>query len=479
MNSINAINIYGITVNEIISPADKNDGSGSYKYKYQDSNNTAIVGTNIGGWMVLEPWITPSLFYRFLGKEQSDGIGFDSYTFCEVLGPLKGNKIMRSHWDNWVTEDHIKGLADRKVEVVRLPIGDWTLNQYGPYKGCMDGSDDKISWFLDTAAKYNLKVLLDIHAAKGSQNGFDNSGKAWQLNWLNETHFQHWSMLNASWMGHWDIDTQQYTSIDNTNIQNSVNVVEALMNKWGNHPAVYALEPINEPWWLSDLNVLKDFYRSCRSVIKSINSKVLFVFHDAFQTDSAVWNDLFDDDDMENVIMDTHQYLAWSSPLNDIGKYCDAYGATFSSPSLTSIKYPIWVGEWSLATDVCAMWLGGFDDSNTEYQYECQSVSCPKSYMPSPWGVDFDRNAPILGPYGESDRSNIRNGQCLLDSSYFDENDVKTLGDCTSYILNSAVQGQFLWNFRTELEPRWSYVEAYDAGWLNNYSSTYRHNIKK
>jgi len=25
-------------------------------------------GVNLGGWMVLEPWITPSLFYRFLGK---------------------------------------------------------------------------------------------------------------------------------------------------------------------------------------------------------------------------------------------------------------------------------------------------------------------------------------------------------------------------------------------------------------------------
>jgi hypothetical protein len=31
----------------------------------------AMVGTNIGGWMVLEPWITPSLFYRFLGKTKS------------------------------------------------------------------------------------------------------------------------------------------------------------------------------------------------------------------------------------------------------------------------------------------------------------------------------------------------------------------------------------------------------------------------
>jgi hypothetical protein len=28
----------------------------------------AMVGTNMGGWMVLEPWITPSFFYRFLGK---------------------------------------------------------------------------------------------------------------------------------------------------------------------------------------------------------------------------------------------------------------------------------------------------------------------------------------------------------------------------------------------------------------------------
>ena len=156
------------------------------------SDKMATVGTNIGGWMVLEPWITPSLFYRFLGKTKSEGVGVDSYTFCEALGPKEGNAVMRSHWDNWVTEDHIKGLAQRKVEVVRLPVGDWTLEPYGPYKGCMDGSIEKIQWFLDTCEKYGLKVLIDIHAAKDSQNGFDNSGKAWSFNWLNETHFQHW-----------------------------------------------------------------------------------------------------------------------------------------------------------------------------------------------------------------------------------------------------------------------------------------------
>ena len=46
----------------------------------------AMIGTNIGGWMVLEPWITPSLFYRFLGKTHTEGVAIDSFTMCEVLG---------------------------------------------------------------------------------------------------------------------------------------------------------------------------------------------------------------------------------------------------------------------------------------------------------------------------------------------------------------------------------------------------------
>lgn len=70
----------------------------------------AMIGTNIGGWQVLEPWITPSLFYRFLGKTQSEGVGMDSWSFCESLGPEEGNRVMRSHWDSWISEEDIKGL---------------------------------------------------------------------------------------------------------------------------------------------------------------------------------------------------------------------------------------------------------------------------------------------------------------------------------------------------------------------------------
>merc|ERR1712178_205871 len=76
----------------------------------------ATRGTNMGGWLVLEPWITPTLFYRFLGKTHSEGVGRDSWTFCEALGPVEGKKLMNAHMKSWVTEEYIKALADREVK---------------------------------------------------------------------------------------------------------------------------------------------------------------------------------------------------------------------------------------------------------------------------------------------------------------------------------------------------------------------------
>jgi glucan 1,3-beta-glucosidase len=46
--------------------------------------------------------------------------------------------------------------------------------------------------------------LLDVHAIKDSQNGFDNSGQAANVEWVDETHFKHWSMEAGNWMGHWN-----------------------------------------------------------------------------------------------------------------------------------------------------------------------------------------------------------------------------------------------------------------------------------
>ena len=57
--------------------------------------DTQVRGTNIGGWLVLEPWITPSLFYQFLGAATPETTGMDTSSFCRALGPVEGNKQLR------------------------------------------------------------------------------------------------------------------------------------------------------------------------------------------------------------------------------------------------------------------------------------------------------------------------------------------------------------------------------------------------
>jgi glucan 1,3-beta-glucosidase len=381
----------------------------------------------------------------------------DSWTLCESLGPKDGNDLMRAHWDAWLTEDHVKGLAERGVEIVRLPIGDWTLRPYGPYVGCMDGSADKVQWFLDICSKYNITVLLDVHCVKDSQNGFDNSGQARDVTWSDETHFSHVDV--ADWMGPWNGTGYDY--INYKNIDFALETVNMLLDRWGSHPAVAALEPVNEPWWNSDMAVLKDFYRKVRSLMQRKTPHLTFVFHDAFQFSGAVWNDLFDDTD--KVVLDTHFYTAWWGASYDIGQYCDGYYSGLSEAQ--NIKFEVWVGEWSLATDVCAMWLGGFNANSSPYVFECSTAPCPYSYLPAPYAVDFDRSAATLGPYGDNAQT-VQYGNCSSDSSYFSSDDMNTLGHCALGAFDTYVGGHFLWTFRNEIEAKWSYVQAYDNGWI-------------
>ena len=83
---------------------------------------------------LLQPWITPSLFYQFLGGNENS-TAFDIYTFCKVLGPEEANRQLRRHWDTWVTEDIIEELYQSgAVNSLRLPIGDFMYKPYGPYR---------------------------------------------------------------------------------------------------------------------------------------------------------------------------------------------------------------------------------------------------------------------------------------------------------------------------------------------------------
>lgn len=130
-----------------------------------DYNGQKVRGVNLGGWFVLEPWITPSLFSQW-----SDGNSVvDEYGYTQALGSQEAYNRLNSHWSSWFQESDFAAIAAAGLNHVRIPIGYWALvPQSGdPYvQGQLPHLDNAIGW----ARNHGLKVLLDIHGLPGSQN---------------------------------------------------------------------------------------------------------------------------------------------------------------------------------------------------------------------------------------------------------------------------------------------------------------------
>ncbi len=84
---------------------------------------------------------------------------------------------LRRHWETWVTEKHIADLASTGIDTLRVPVADWMFVPYEPFIGCWDGSIEALDTVIEWCGKYNLDVLIDVHALQFSQNPFDNSGQ--------------------------------------------------------------------------------------------------------------------------------------------------------------------------------------------------------------------------------------------------------------------------------------------------------------
>lgn len=78
----------------------------------------------------------------------------------------------------------------------------------------------------------------------------------------------------------------------------------------------------------------------------------------------------------------------------------------------------------------------------------------------------MDRNAHMQGPFGTNTLDVARYGMCPIDSAKFSHDDLHRIGKCVMEAFNDSVDAQIMWTFRNELEPRWSFLESYDAGWI-------------
>lgn len=266
-------------------------------------------GVNLGGWLVIEKWITPSLFVDTLAQ--------DEYGLCSELGKTRGSFI-DEHYRTFITESDFDWLAKQGIEAVRLPVGYWLFG-VAPYRS----SIKYVDFAMERAAKYGLKLIIDLHGAPGSQNGRDHSGRAGATSW----------------------------HMKNDNITNSLKIIEQLASRYAGHPSLYGIELLNEPSWQIPFRILSDFYQRGYEIVRlSAGSDTKVIFSDGFRHYS--WRKLFSGPRFVNVVQDIHLYQVFntSDRAMDFAAHLDRARLRWKQMIRQIQAYhDVMVGEWSLA----------------------------------------------------------------------------------------------------------------------------------
>lgn len=305
-----------------------------------ESNNKGkkLRGVNLGGWLVLEKWMAPSVFEGLNATDET--------TYCVELGAVAETRL-KHHWQTFITRDDFVWLASIGINAVRIPIGHWIFGAnypyhrtYGEYQhpfvvGGIDILDKAFVW----AEELNLAIILDLHAAPGCQNGFDNGGIKDVCEW----------------------------HTDESYINHSLWVLEQLAERYQGRPALHGIEVLNEPRWDVDTHLLKkyniDGYYRIRKYCKP--EDVAVVFHDGFRSYKEYMG-FMKEPEFDNVVLDIHRYQCFAREDIDADIYQHVTKTVVewkqeADEIILDMNQWTYVGEWSLGLDlrVVSLWAEG------------------------------------------------------------------------------------------------------------------------
>lgn len=147
-----------------------------------DENGDKIMlrGVNAGGLGVIEQWMT---CFQRSSSQGSEYVARDSYTTSKVWIERFGIDDTLALWDNyqaaWWNETDFANCAEMGINVIRLPFTYMNIDfgAVASYDNAGDFDFTFLDNFVDSAAKYSIYTILDLHGAYGSQNGQDHSGQ--------------------------------------------------------------------------------------------------------------------------------------------------------------------------------------------------------------------------------------------------------------------------------------------------------------
>ncbi|KDR85716.1 hypothetical protein GALMADRAFT_51675 [Galerina marginata CBS 339.88] len=372
-----------------------------------------VRGVNLGGWLVLEPWITPSIF-----DNTGDSRIVDEYTFGQYQDRTKAHAAIQHHWDTWITEADFAAIAGAGLNHVRLPIGYWAFDVSAgePYiQGQLPYLLKAVTW----AQNHGLKLIVDLHGAPESQNGYDNSGQ--------KKSYPCWHT--------------QSINVDRTKA-----VIRMLASMFKDMTGtVPIIAPLNEPagYFGNDvLEVTKQYWYDSYGIIRSPygtsqESNTVVMIHDAFQP-TSYWKNFMPSPNYQGVIMDTHVYQIFSVAENQMSNSQHIKTACAKASDLTSSTLWTVVGEWTPAANDCAKYLNGRGA-----------------------GSRYD------GSYPGSTRVGSCDGLTGKASSFSDSYKTFLRQYWEAQVISyEKAQGWIQWTWKAEVADEWSYQAGLANGWI-------------
>lgn len=139
------------------------------KNNYGQGDTVYLRGTNAGGYMLQEFWLTPT-DYTANVTDQTDLIN----TLTNRFGSDAAKTLINTYESNYWKESDFDTCASLGINCIRLPI--WYRNFVDENNNWYSNAFDRVDWFVEQAGKRGIYVIIDMHGAYGSQNGSDHSG---------------------------------------------------------------------------------------------------------------------------------------------------------------------------------------------------------------------------------------------------------------------------------------------------------------
>jgi glucan 1,3-beta-glucosidase len=277
---------------------------------------------SLGGWLLLEPGTAHKLFDAY-GSEQEKKLECE-WDLLKVLRQKGKLHALDEHRESFVTKDDFERMKKMGLNAVRIPFGYWIVlgrTARDPYHGPgLQYLDRAVRWAEETG----LQVLLDLHGAPGGESGSAPCGRKQKAEW----HWEHWRF------------------------NESLRALRIIARRYCSCPAVTGVAVCNEPSASVPSEVLCGFYRKALEAIRRAGmtadrvTVVLPVFQRSLPRFVEAWEQEANQRHT-GICFEVHWYHCFENEWH--GRTFAQHLRTVQERTQELRRYPVVVGEWSLA----------------------------------------------------------------------------------------------------------------------------------